>query len=78
MEEQLFELLVDGTPYEVRVTPFEFNAETRYKVKFNGSEEHIFTWDSSMKRLRSIDSASSYIPDNLEAAIAQKLESGNY
>jgi len=71
-------LLVDGVPYMVQVKPFEFNEETRFKVSYNGSQEHIFTWDSELKRLKAIDDDSATLPDTLEAAIAEKLQSGKF
>jgi hypothetical protein len=73
MAEQRFELLLDGVPYAVSATPFQFNTETRYKVQYNGTE-HIFTWDSSLGRLAPIDDDASEIPDNLEEAIARRLQ----
>lgn len=69
-----FELLIDGVPYSVEATPFEFNTETRYRVNYNGTE-HIFTWDSSLGRLTAIDADAPDIPDSLEEAIAERLES---
>lgn len=69
-----FELVVDGVPYEVAAEPFEFNTETRFKVQYNGTE-HIFTWDSSLGRLAPIDDDAIEIPDNLEVAIAERLQS---
>ena len=74
MPEQRFELILDGVPYRVTATPFEFNTETRYRVRYNGNE-HIFTWDSSLGRLASIDDDAGIIPDNLEVAIAGRLQS---
>ncbi|MFL5742232.1 MAG: hypothetical protein ACJ75B_18555 [Flavisolibacter sp.] len=74
MAEQRFELLLDGVPYSVTATPFEFNTETRYKVNYNGNE-HIFTFDSSLGRLAPIDDDAAEIPDNLEEAIASRLQS---
>jgi hypothetical protein len=73
MAEQRFELLVDGVPYSVTASPFEFNAETRYKVQYNGNE-HIFTWDSRLGRLAPIDDDASEIPDNVESEIARRLQ----
>lgn len=78
MEEHKFELLVDGVPYLVSVIPFKFNTETRFRVRYNGSKENIFTWDSDIKRIRAIDDDASTLPGTLELAIAQKLESGNF
>lgn len=71
-----FEIRVSGVPYMVTAEPYEFNTETRYKVTYNGGEEHIFTWDSSLGRLTAIDDDSITIPDDVEVAIAQRLQSG--
>ena len=73
MTEQRFELLLDGVPYAVTASPFEYNTETRYKVRYNGNE-HIFSWDSSIGRLAPIDDDASQIPDNLERAISERLQ----
>lgn len=78
MQGRRFDLLVDKVPYQVKVEPFEFNTETRFKVQYNGGEEHIFTWDSSLGRLAAIDDDSASIPDDLESAIALRLQSGKF
>ena len=78
MQESNFEILVDKIPYQVKVIPFEYNTETRFRVKYNGGDEHIFTWDSSVGRLVPIDNDAATIPDDLEVAIAQRLQSGKY
>ena len=78
MQEHSFDLLVDKIPYSVKVVPFEFNTETRFKVQYNGGDEHIFTWDSSVGRLTAIDDDAGNIPDDLETAIAQRLQSGKF
>jgi hypothetical protein len=70
-----FNLLVDDVPYFVRAVPFSFNDEARFYISVNSGEEHVFTWDSQLKRLRAIDDASSILPDALEEAISQKLQS---
>jgi hypothetical protein len=75
MQEQSFELVVGGVPYMVRATPFDFNTERRYKVRYNGGEEHVFTWDTSLGRMTAIDDDSSTMPDDLETAIAERLQS---
>jgi hypothetical protein len=75
MQEQSFELVVGGVPYMVKATPFDFNTERRYKVRYNGGEEHVFTWDSSLGRMTAIDDDSSTMPDDLESAIAERLQS---
>ena len=74
MTEQRFELLLDGVPYSVTASPFNFNTETRYRVNYNGND-HIFTWDSSIGRLAPIDDDAAEIPDNLERAISERLQS---
>lgn len=78
MEAINMELLVSGVPYFVKVVPFEFNTETRFRVSYNGSDEHIFTWDSSIGRLTAIDDDAGTIPDDVERAIAEKLQAGKY
>jgi hypothetical protein len=75
MQQRTFELLVDKVPYRVSATPFDFNTETRYRVEVNGSTEHIFTWDSSIGRLAAIDDDAGTLPDDVEQAIARRLQS---
>jgi len=74
MAEERFEIRIDGVPYAVTASPFEFNTETRYRVKYNGNE-HIFTWDSQIGRLAPIDDDASAIPNVLEEEIARILQS---
>jgi hypothetical protein len=78
MQEQSFQLLLNGVPYFVKAVPFEYNTETRFKVSYNNGDEHIFTWDSSLGRLSAIDDDAGIIPDDLESAIAGKLQAGKY
>jgi len=75
MQSQTFELMVDGIPVLVRATPYEFNTETRFLVSYNGSDEYVFTWDPSLGRLTAIGDGSEEIPDAIEEAIAEKLQS---
>jgi hypothetical protein len=70
-----FQLVVDGVPYEVRATPFEYNGETRFKVAYNNEVEYIFTWDTGIGQFTAIDEDSHTMPDTLEQAIAAKLQS---
>ena len=78
MTEQSFQLILNGVPYFVKATPFEYNTETRFKVSYNEGDEHIFTWDSILGRLTAIDDGAGDIPDDLESAIAGKLQAGKY
>lgn len=73
--ERRFNLLVDSVPYMIKATPFRFNGEIRYRVSLNGGADHVFTWDSSVGQLRAIDDDASTLPDNLEEAISDKLQS---
>jgi hypothetical protein len=73
----LFELLIDGVPYEVRATPFQFNNDIRFRVSYNGGPVFIFVYDQQMKQLVAIGDGTATIPDNLELAISQKLEGMN-
>lgn len=75
MQNQTFELLLNGVPYDVKASPFEFNTETRFRVSFNDSEEYIFTYSAAAGRYVSIGDETSTIPDDLEEAIADKLYS---
>ena len=74
MHEETFQLLVDGIPYIVKIIPYDFNGEVRFRVSYNGGPEHIFTWNSELGRVAAIDDDSSTMPDSLEQAIAQKLQ----
>ena len=73
--ERQFNLVVDDVPYMVKATPFTFNTETRYYISVNSGEEHVFTWDSQLNRLRAIDDEASILPDALEEAISARLQS---
>jgi hypothetical protein len=73
--ERRFNLLLDSVPYMVNAKPFRFNGEVRYRVSVNGGSEHVFTWDSSLGQLRAIDDEASVLPDNVEEAISEKLQS---
>ena len=76
MQEHKFELVLDGLPYIIKVIPFQYNSEERYKVSYNGGREDIFVWDSSIKRFRALDDDASTMPDVLDIAISEKLLSG--
>jgi hypothetical protein len=78
MAEHNFDLVVGGVPYTINAEPFEFNTETRFKVRYNGGDEHIFTWDSSIGRLTAIDDDAGIIPDDVERAIAERLQAGRF
>ncbi len=73
MQNQNFEILLSGVPYFIKAEPFSYNDETRFKVKYNGGDEHIFTWDADLGRLSAIDDDAISIPDDLEAAISSRL-----
>ena len=75
MKDSTFTLVVDDVPLEVTSVPFEFNTETRYRVSYNNSPEIVFTWDSSLGRLAAIGDESSTLPDSVEVAIAERLQS---
>ncbi len=75
MQDQSFQLLLNGVPYVVKASPYEFNTETRFSVSFNGSEDFIFTYNAAVGRYVPIGDETSTIPDDLEVAIADKLYS---
>jgi hypothetical protein len=74
-DERNFNLVVDGVPYMVRSIPFVFNDELRFRIIINGDTEHLFTWDSQVRMLRAIDDDASLLPDGLEVALSEKLQS---
>ena len=69
-----YALLVDDVPYEAIVEPFTFNGEQRFYVSVNGGDEHVFTWDSEIKRLTAIDQEGSTLPDALEQELSNRLQ----
>ena len=71
-----YEIMVDQVPYEVIAEPFQFNGELRYYISVNGSDEHVFTWDSELKRLTAIDQEAATLPEALEQEISYRLQSG--
>ncbi|MDB5208605.1 MAG: hypothetical protein JWR72_3680 [Flavisolibacter sp.] len=73
MQDQTFQLVLAGVPYFIKAEPFSFNDEPRFKVSYNGGDEHIFAWDASISRLSAIDDDAISIPDDLEAAISSRL-----
>lgn len=73
MSTQNFELVVDGVPYLVKATPFEFNQEKRFHVSYNGSEEYVFVFDTTVGRYMSLGDEAADIPSRLETEIGQRL-----
>ena len=73
MDTKKFDLIIDGVPYNIKATPFMFNDEIRFSISYNDSEEYIFARDGNVGQLTAIDSGAVDIPDNLEEAIAEKL-----
>jgi hypothetical protein len=72
--EMTFNLVLDKVPYIVKVTPFDFNGETRFYVSINGGEDHVFTWDSEVREIRAIDDEASVLPVGLEEEISRELQ----
>ena len=77
MKDHTFTVVVDDVPLEVTSVPFEYNSETRFRVSYNNSPEVIFTWDSSLGRLAAISDEASTMPEPVEVAIAERLQSRN-
>ncbi len=71
--EHTYDLVVDKVPYLIRVTPFLFNGEKRFRISVNGDNGHVFAWDPDIVGLHAIDDDSSVLPDSLEKAISDKL-----
>ena len=75
MQDQSFQLLLNGVPYVVKASPFEFNTETRFTVSYNGSDEFVFTYDPTVGQYVAIGEDSETIPADVEVAIAERLYS---
>lgn len=73
MQQQTIQLLISNIPYVVKITPFEFNAETRFTVSFNDSDDYVFTYDTNVSQYVSIGDGTETIPDDLEVAISERL-----
>lgn len=73
MQDQSFQILLNGVPYIVKAAPFEFNGDTRFTVSYNGSQEYVFTYDPTMGHYVAIDEENDIIPADLEVAIAERL-----
>jgi len=71
--EATFDLVVDKVPYLIRVTPFLFNDEKRFRISVNGDNGHVFAWDPEIVGLHALDDEASVLPDSLEKAISDKL-----
>lgn len=73
MNTQNFELVVDGVPYLVKAKSFEFNQEKRFTVTYNGSDEYVFVFDTSVSRYVALGDEAADLPGRLEEEIAQRL-----
>ncbi|RYG53872.1 MAG: hypothetical protein EOO01_03180 [Chitinophagaceae bacterium] len=71
--ESNFDIVVDKVPYNVRVTPFWFNDERRFRISVNEAEGHIYAWDADLVGLSALDDEASVLPDTVEKAISDKL-----
>lgn len=71
-----FDLEVSGKHLSVIATPYIVNStnEKRFRVSYNGSPVHIFTWNEKEKRIHSIKDSVHPIPFQIEQAIARELE----
>jgi hypothetical protein len=71
--EHTYNIIVDKVPYLVRVTPFLFNDEKRFRISINGDDGHVFAWDPDLVGLHALDEDASTLPASLEKAISNKL-----
>jgi hypothetical protein len=73
MNTQNFELVVDGVPYLVKASPFDFNQEKRFTVSYNGSDEMVFVFDTSVGRYMALGDGAADVPSRVEVEIAKRL-----
>ncbi len=71
--EENFDLVVDKVPYSIRVTPFWFNDEKRFRISVNDDNGHVFAWDPDIVGLHALDDDAAVLPDSLEKAISDRL-----
>lgn len=71
--EHTYNIVVDKVPYMIRVTPFLFNDEKRFRISVNGDDGHIFAWDPDLVGLHALDEDASTLPVSLEKAISDRL-----
>lgn len=71
-----YDLVVDDVPYLVSTEAFTYNGEQRYYVTVNGGPQHVFTWDTDLKRLTALDTDedSATLPEALEEELSKKLQ----
>ena len=72
-KETRFNVVVDGIPYQVVVSPFEFNNEKRFTIMVNNGPRDIFAWDREMKMYKGLDDQSAILPDGLMLEINSRL-----
>jgi hypothetical protein len=75
-DRKLYDLLIDNVPYLVNTEAFTYNGEQRYYVSVNGGPQHVFTWDSDLKRLTALDTDedTATLPEALESALSTRLQ----
>lgn len=73
MKAVTFDLLLNQVPYVIKAVPYSFNTETRFRVTYNDSPEHIFAWDEEVEQFTSIGDEASTIPVEVEEAVAVRL-----
>ena len=71
--ESNYSIVVDKVPYLLRVTPYLYNDEKRFRVSINGDSGHVFAWDPEIVGLHAIDDDAVVLPGRLEKAISDKL-----
>jgi len=74
-DRKLYDLLVDEVPYLVSTEAFTYNDEQRYYVSVNGGPQHVFVWDTDLKRLTALDTDedAATLPEALEEEISNRL-----
>ena len=68
-----FEMVVNGSRIHVKATPYLLNNETRFRVSYNDSPVHIFSYNPERGSLRLIAENKAVMPAPIERAIVQTL-----
>lgn len=68
-----FEIVVEGSRVHVKATPYLLNNETRFRVSYNDSPVHIFSYNPEIGSMRLIEENKAEMPAPIERAIIHTL-----
>ena len=72
-----FDIIVNGSDLHVQATSFIHNEETKFRVSYNGSPVHIFSYNPSVGSLQLVRDRKTVMTPAVEQAIIQTLMGRN-